>query len=91
LHRPGTDELCHHLRHGHLCACSAPPLSPLATSLSSRGCGESFGADLVVCDLPCSGPADRWGQLTHGPRLSVSLCDSRVIPWGAFSVFSGDF
>jgi hypothetical protein len=70
--------------------------------LSSHGCGESTGADLVAGDLadgeippvkhsPYSGLADRWGQLTRGPRLFVSLCDSGVIPCGALSIFSDKF
>jgi hypothetical protein len=27
-----------------------------------------------VNDKPASGPVDRWGQLTHGPHLSIPLC-----------------
>jgi hypothetical protein len=32
--------------------------------------------------------ADKWGRLTHGPRLSVSLRETRVQQRGAFIFFS---
>jgi hypothetical protein len=63
---------------------------------------ERVGGDRVVASLvggelspvngePASGPADGWGRLTHGPRLSIPLRGVGVKQRGATNVLVGCF
>jgi hypothetical protein len=63
---------------------------------------EHVGGDRVVAILvggklssvngePASGPADRWGRLTHGSRLSVPLRGVGVKQRGAPNVLVSGF
>jgi hypothetical protein len=63
---------------------------------------ERVGDDRVATSLisgelspvngePASGPADRWGLLTHGPRLSVPLRGVGVKQRGAPNVLVSCF
>jgi hypothetical protein len=59
--------------------------------------GDRVAASLVGSELspvngePASGLANRWGRLTHGPRLSVPLLGFGVKQWGASSVLVSCF
>jgi hypothetical protein len=57
---------------------------PSAGHRIERGGGDRLAANLIGGGLPsvngevASGPADRWGRLTHGPHLSIPLREAGV-------------
>jgi hypothetical protein len=83
-------------------ACSGKPSSQVRAPVGAVWCPEHARADCLAVWLtggeiravngePASAPADRWGQLTRGPRLSASRWELGVKPWGVRNVLCSGF